>query len=178
MSDKPTNAGPGRRFAVAGLAAVVVLGVGGFLLLDGDAEDPAAGPGRHTDTAYETPTGEAVPLSTFVGRPIVLNFFASWCVPCAAELPDFEKVSRTYGDRVEFLSVAENDRPAEAAELIADTGVTYRWGLDPDGALFEEFGAAVMPTTVLLRADGAVAEVHAGILSEDELRDLVEAELL
>ncbi len=165
--------GRGRSLLIVALMAAVVVGVGGFLLLGGD--DPA--PGAHLDVPIELPDGDTTTLAELEGTPVVVNFFASWCAPCRAELPDFQQVSEELDGEVAFISVAELDRPEEAGQLIAETGVTYPWGLDDDSTLFEELGGDVMPTTVLLRADGSVAEVHGGVLTADSLTALIDREL-
>jgi hypothetical protein len=63
---------------------------------------------------------------------------------------------------------------AEGRKLVEKTGITYPVGLDPDGAMFTAFGGLGMPTTVLLRADGTIAEVHSGALTAEKLRAMID----
>jgi thiol-disulfide isomerase/thioredoxin len=108
--------------------------------------------------------GGRVRLADLRGRPVVLNFWASWCPPCLAEMPEFERVHRRLGDRVAFLGVNQRDQAQAAEQLARSTGVTYPLALDVAGRSFDAFGGLGMPTTVLIRADGTVADIFAGQL--------------
>jgi cytochrome c biogenesis protein CcmG, thiol:disulfide interchange protein DsbE len=114
--------------------------------------------------------GGRVRLADLRGRPAVVNFWASWCLPCVAEMPEFERVHRRLGDRVAFLGVNQRDQHQAAEGLARTTGVTYPLAVDPAGRSFDAFGGRGMPTTVFIRADGTVAEVFAGQLDEQLLR--------
>jgi cytochrome c biogenesis protein CcmG, thiol:disulfide interchange protein DsbE len=110
--------------------------------------------------------GGRVRLADLRGHSVVVNFWASWCPPCAAEMPDFERVHRRLAGRVAFLGINQRDQPQAAEQLASSTGVTYPLAVDPAGRSFDAFGGLGMPTTVLIRADGTVAEVFAGQLDE------------
>jgi thiol-disulfide isomerase/thioredoxin len=113
--------------------------------------------------------GGQVRLADLRGRPAVVNFWASWCPPCVAEMPDFQRVHRRLAGRVAFLGIDQRDHRQAAEELARTTGVTYPLAIDPAGRAFDAFGGRGMPTTVLIRADGTVAEVFAGPLDEQLL---------
>lgn len=118
-------------------------------------------------------------LSDFAGKPLVVNFWASWCPACVAEMPDFEEVHARLGDEVAFLGLNMQETDATAArDLVERTGITYPLGTDPDGAIFSLFGGIAMPTTVLIDEQGVVAATHPGALFADQLEALVRAELL
>ncbi len=119
--------------------------------------------------------GGRVRLAELRGRPVVLNFWASWCPPCLAEMPEFERVHRRLGGRVAFLGVNQRDQPRAAEELAGRTGVTYPLAVDVAGQAFDAFGGLGMPTTVLIGADGTVADVFAGQLDETLLRERIQA---
>ncbi len=109
--------------------------------------------------------------------PLVVNFFGSWCPPCVAEMPDFEAVSQALGDQVRFVGIAVNDRPADAARIVEQTGVSYTWARDNSGDISGAAGVFSMPSTMFLDADGEIVEFKAGPVDADELRDLIDENL-
>jgi cytochrome c biogenesis protein CcmG, thiol:disulfide interchange protein DsbE len=139
--------------------------------------DPDAGP-PVTDRTFETFEGETTSLREFRGEPLVVNFWASWCPPCVAEMPEFEQVHLTRGDEVRFVGLNTQDSLEQAELLIERTGVSYDLGLDPDGALFNDFEVIAMPSTYFVNAAGAVVARHAGILNAQQLGDLIDEHLV
>jgi peroxiredoxin len=121
--------------------------------------------------------GGQVRLADLQGRRVVLNFWASWCPPCAAEMPEFERVHRRLGDRVAFLGVNQRDQAQAAEQLARRSGVTYPLAVDTTGRAFDAFGGLGMPTTVLIRADGTVADIVAGQLDEPLLAERIRSAL-
>jgi cytochrome c biogenesis protein CcmG/thiol:disulfide interchange protein DsbE len=178
---------------VLATALAVAAASGVFLLLGGgDGGSSGASPGDRSSIelspAGELPgsTGEVVlaaldggadrHLSDYLGRkPVVLNFFASWCQPCLREMPTFEAEHQRLGDRVTFLGLAFQDRTDEAQAMVDRTGVTYPTFADPAGSALTYFGGVAMPTTVFIDASGEVTDVVSQDLSESELRDKVDA---
>ena len=165
--------GRGRRLVMIGLGAFIVVAAVAFVFI-GAGSDATGGEG-HLDIAFEVVDGEPARLSDYAGDALVVNFFASWCGPCRAEMPDFEEVHQQLGDDVRFIGLAFNDRPGDAVEIVRETGITYEWGIDTAGEIFEAYDGAVMPTTVFVRADGTIVEVHAGILTAGDLAERAEA---
>src|SRR3546814_6055154 len=92
-------------------------------------------------------------MSTLAGRPLLVNFFASTCVPCVTEMPAFEEVYQEVGEEVAFLGLAVADRTDDARDLVERTGVTYPTALDQQGEVHDALGGTMLPTTVLLDAD-------------------------
>lgn len=134
-------------------------------------------PSTGDDPSFTTFDGESVLLSSLAGRPLVVNFFASTCVPCIREMPAFEEVFQEVGAEVGFLGLAVQDRPEDALELVDETGVTYPTALDDDGSVINALGGTLLPTTALLDADGELVTTHLGALDADELRKLLADEL-
>lgn len=172
--------------AATALALAAALGM--VALLDGGGDDPAAGDddgaaGYELSPAGELPGsvadvrlaaldgGDDRALGELLGStPVVVNFFASWCVPCIDEMPAFEAVHRSLGDRVTFVGMANRDTAEQALATVATTGVTYPTYDDPDASALTYFGGLGMPTTVFIDASGEVVDVHSGPLTEAELR--------
>lgn len=145
-----------------------------------EAERLARGEGvadGSVDFSFENFEGEQITFSEFSDKPVVLNFFASWCATCIAELPDFETVSNQLDGEVEFLGLATNDRLDASIELLEATGVTFDVGQDPTGEIFNIFQGLGMPTTVFINADGTVADVHTGVLNVESLIEAVNENL-
>jgi thiol-disulfide isomerase/thioredoxin len=160
--------------SLAALLAVVVVG----WLVDGGAtsDDTPLVTG-----VYDTPDGGQLDLTSFRGEPLVVNFFASWCAPCRAELPEFARVSRDLDGTVRFVALNTRESAADvpaALELLAETGVTFPVGLGENGSLLETVGATVMPTTVFVDRDGRAVVVHQGQLDAASLTEIIEDELL
>jgi thiol-disulfide isomerase/thioredoxin len=174
------------RFPLRVLALSTVLALGAavaiYVVLD---DNPAAT--TTGDTVQLTPEegatfttfdGESVALSSLRGTPVLVNFFASTCVPCVTEMPALEEVHQQVGDQVSFLGLAaQGDRPEDALALVAQTGVTYRTARDTDASVMTALGGMVLPTTVLLDADGNTVAIHSGKLDADQLRALLADEL-
>lgn len=168
-----------RRLMWAGIGVAVVALVVGFVAFAPEPEDAAVA-GERASTGEPAPAVEMVDfdgvdmtLAEYAGTPVVLNFWATWCPFCIAEMPDFQTVSQdTLGD-VAFLGVNIQDDPGAAAQMATETGVTYRLTRDPQGVVYAAFGGIGMPTTVFVDADGIIREVITGQMSESELRSKI-----
>ena len=159
-------------FAV--VALVVVINPGG-----GGDDTPQAGDGLN-QFQFATADGETVTFATYEGQPLVVNYFAAWCGPCRAELPEFETVSQDVAaDGVVFVGISRDNDTGAWQGLIEDTGVTFDTMFEgADAGSFEYLDARGMPTTVFIRADGTVAEVFSGLLPEQTLRDKIDEHLM
>lgn len=156
---------------------LLILGVAFLLLAAACASTESVGTATGEDAA-ELQLIDQAALAEFEGTPVVVNFFASWCPSCVAELPDFQAVHEELGDEVTFLGVAQRDRPSDAIALIERSGVTYDIGNDPNGELFQQLNALAMPTTVFIGADGEVLRTFSGVLDTESLTDIINEELL
>jgi len=128
--------------------------------------------------SYETFDDETVEFADLPEGPVVLNFFASWCPSCIAELPDFETVSQNFGGDVTFLGLATQDRSDSSVELLERTGVTFATGKDQNGEIFSLFKGLAMPTTVFLDANHEVVRVHSGVFDVESLTETINDDLL
>jgi cytochrome c biogenesis protein CcmG/thiol:disulfide interchange protein DsbE len=114
--------------------------------------------------------GGVVRLADHRGTPVVLNFWASWCVPCRKEMPVLARVSDEFARQVAFLGVDHQDIRDDGLALLREAGVHYPSGFDPEGRTAASFGLRGMPTTVFIGANGEVLATSLGELTESELR--------
>ncbi len=119
--------------------------------------------------------GSPVDLASYRGAPTIVNFFASWCPNCRAELQAFGEVSRTAGSRVHFVGVDTNDSdPQLAAHLLAAAGDRYPVGTDPQGVVASSrYSIAFLPVTYFLDAKGDVVGESYGAQSRSRLEHWV-----
>ena len=127
-----------------------------------------------TGLAYELFEGGTRTLGHYRGRPLVVNFFAAWCPPCVAEMPEFQAVFEQLGGEVAFLGLSQDRTAEEALDLVARTGVGYDIGWDPDLEACSEVGGMAMPTTAFVTAEGELAEVYSGVLNEQALLEHID----
>lgn len=121
--------------------------------------------------------GGSIDYDSYSNRPLVINFFASWCPNCVAEMPAFERVHESAGGQVAFLGISQRDAPDASIALADQTGITYDTAIDRQGAFFDATGSLGMPTTIFVRPGGEIAEVWTGALDETSLRRLIEQHL-
>lgn len=136
--------------------------------------DPNAGLTRATDFAVYDADGNLVNLSDYFGKPIVLNFWASWCPPCKSEMPEFETVYKELGETVQFMMVDLVDGSRETTELgaahIEEQGYTFPVFYDSDQDAAKKYGITSIPTTVFINADGYIVTSARGAITELTLR--------
>ncbi len=115
--------------------------------------------------------GEDFRLADQKGKPVVINFFASWCVSCGKETPFIENAAREYGpDRVVFLGIAVDDTEKKAKQFMKKIGLTIPAGLDKTGEIKDAFGLYGMPTTYFIDKKGIVSYFHPGVVNEQLLK--------
>ena len=119
--------------------------------------------------------GEERTLNSFIGKPIVLNFWASWCPPCKGEFPDFQTAYEKYGSEVEFVMVNLTDGVRETKETAADyidsNGYTLPIYLDSNQSAADAYSIYSIPTTYFIDADGKIATSAQGAIDEETLEE-------
>ena len=149
--------------AYAALAAAA-LTAGAWFALPGAA--PAV-PASLWRQSYAAPNGERQALAQWRGRPLVVNFWASWCPPCREEMPDFDRLRRQYrAHGVEFVGIAL-DTPENVAAFLRHNPVSYPILLGDAGAhaLSRELGGMGLPHTLVLDRDGKITLNQRGRLA-------------
>lgn len=143
---------------------------------DSDAQDKEAFLAQ--DFSMEDAQGNTVKLSDFIGKPIVLNFWASWCPPCKSEMPDFETVYKELGEDVTFIMLNATDGSRETKEIaqnfIEEQGFSFPVFYDTSMEASYAYGVSSLPTTVFIDKDGYLITGAIGSLSEESLRGGIE----
>ena len=109
--------------------------------------------------------GTSVKLSSLSDKPIVLNFWASWCPPCKAEMPDFEAAYKKYGNEVNFVMVSVDDTFSEAADFMASSGYTFPAYYDVNGEGGYLYSITSIPRTYFINKDGYIAKFYTQAIS-------------
>ena len=110
------------------------------------------------------------------GRPVFLNFWASWCPPCRAEMPDISEAAAAHPE-VQFIGIAVSDDEAPAREYAAEVQVGYPLGFDATGVIEAHFPSPGLPATFLISGSGEIVRTYVGQMSPALIEELV-AELL
>ncbi len=125
--------------------------------------------------ALELYGGGELSVGPDLGKPVVLNFWASWCPPCREESPLLERAWRQYEDRgVLFVGVDTQDTEEDALAYIDEFGLTFPNGLDADGEITVAYGVVGLPVTFFIGGDGVVKRRWVGALTESQLLPWVE----
>ncbi len=133
-----------------------------------DAAQPAADASGGSDPA-------ALSLAALRGRPVVINFWASWCQPCRQEADVLERFAQEYGPRgVAFVGVNVWDSADKARAFLDEYGVTYLNGADSAGSAAVEYGLTGLPETYFIDRDGKMVRKFIGPVTERALRAAVE----
>lgn len=120
-------------------------------------------------TADLLPEGKQT-LSALAGRPVVLNFFATWCVPCKQELPAFEKLAQQHtGDGLSFLLVDVSEDPDDVAAFLDELKVTLPAVVDQTGEIVKTYRVRALPSTFFIGRDRTIKVAQLGALDENLL---------
>lgn len=148
----------------------------------GEPADPVpAEPAQRTVPALDftrpTHDGDTFTLSDYRGEVIVLNFWATWCIPCLAEMPDFVELQEELRDQgVQFVGVSQDDGGLDAIRPFAEElGINYPLVPDPELDISAQFGGVpVLPTTFILDREGSIRASAYGALDRAELLNLLD----
>ena len=101
-------------------------------------------------------------------KNLVVSFFATWCVPCAKEIPELIKMSKEFGDDFQFILVDVNEKRDLVKKHVAEKGITLQVILDKYGKVFESFSGVTLPLLVVIDKKGQITYHHTGYVKGDE----------
>ena len=151
---------------------------------DNTSAPPAGGrtgaPGNRNAAPDFTVTdvgGNRVSTADLSGKPVILNFWATWCPPCRSELPAFDKLYRQYGNEVSFMMIDLTDGYRETVEgvkkFMSENGYTFPVYYDTEGSAAEAYNVSSIPFTVAVGRNGNIVGTHLGAMSEAALEKLI-----
>ncbi|MEM7539520.1 MAG: redoxin domain-containing protein [Chloroflexota bacterium] len=152
--------GLGRGYTVASLEAIDNSGTG---LDDGDVAP---------NFRMQLDDGQYLDLSDLEGTPVVLNFWATWCGPCRAEMPDLVE-QYEHNDELVILAINTQEELKRVQPFVDEFQMSMPVVLDKDGEIKDMYGVRGMPTSVFIGKDGKISNIWAGILTKDLLAEML-----
>lgn len=153
---------------IAGLAVALQLttpsGSGGHATTAGSSFIPGGGTAPAFTLSDLEHTSARLTLAAFRGRPVIVNFWASWCTPCRKEMPLIEATYRHLSSRIAFVGIDSNDTRSAAVAFAHEVGVSYPLAYDPGGSVASGYGLLGLPTTVFVDANGRIVGRELGQL--------------
>ena len=159
------------------LAALLLAGCGKEAEAPADTtESPATGTYHSAPnfTVYDS-NNRQVKLTDFLGTPVVLNFWASWCGPCQSEMPEFQKAFETYGDSIQFLMVDVGEAMQDGQAFISSTNYTFPVFFDVRSEAATAYRVSAIPATYFISAEGQIIDSYVGAIPESVLLAGIEA---
>jgi cytochrome c biogenesis protein CcmG/thiol:disulfide interchange protein DsbE len=157
------------------IIGVVVVAVIVFVLFAGLGKDPAIidspliGKTAPPFALKAVGSGETIDLESLRGKPVILNFWATWCGPCYEEHPTLVANARNLPN-VQFVGVVFNDEENKIMRFLAERGTAYPTLLDANGKTAIAYGVGGVPETYFINPAGTIVAKYAGPLSTEELQ--------
>ncbi len=141
--------------------------------LIGDARGALLQPGDVAPDFRYTLGGAQLTLGALRGKKVLLNFWATWCGPCKAELPELNRVATRHSDTV-VVAVNRLETLEQVAAFASATPLGFTLVANPDGDIAERYAAKNIPTTYLIDPDGTIGAIHIGQLDGPAIDQLLE----
>jgi len=126
------------------------------------------------DFELERIDGGTLHLSDLRGKPVLINFWATWCAPCVLEMPNIQKYYEKYPGQFEVVAVNADETLWSVNKFVKDIGVTFPVVLDPGLKVQALYRPRGLPTSFLIDAEGRVRTQHVGLMSEKKLAEYLE----
>jgi cytochrome c biogenesis protein CcmG/thiol:disulfide interchange protein DsbE len=152
---------------VAALVAILFLGLGRD---PQHIESPLIGKPAPRFALRAVGSGQTIDISALRGRPVVLNFWATWCGPCWEEHPNLTAAAQETNGRVQFLGVVFQDEESKIQAFLTQRGSAYPTVIDEGGKTAIAYGVGGVPETFFLDANGTIVAKFDGPLAPDQLQ--------
>jgi thiol-disulfide isomerase/thioredoxin len=159
-----------------GAIVIGVLSYTGVIPLFRTPVDPNAPPLAKLESGTLAPeievedtAGQKVRLSDLRGKVVVMNFWATWCIPCVEEMPTFQKYQDKYPGFI-MIGIDEEEESDMVRDFVAEMGLTYRIWLDKNTVVAAKYTIMVLPTTYFIDEKGEIRFRHIGAMTEDQLK--------
>lgn len=149
------------------VAVLAIIGLFAYALAIRGRSQLMSGPAPNF--TLETFDGQSIELSALQGKPVILNFWASWCIECDKEMAFLEQASVAYQGEVVFLGIDYLDTEAKAREYLAQYDISYPNGADLGGRISNDFNIKGVPETFFIGKDGTIRGIKVGPIEEAEL---------
>lgn len=161
-------------FLLAGLALGILIAIfiffsGSTLNSDRKANYPPTVGSPAPEFNLEVINGEKMGLNDLLGKPVVLNFWATWCQPCRNEMPLFQRYAVKLIDQVHFIGINEQEAPGTVNQYLNEFGITFPILLDMTGDIAQTYYVRSFPSTFFIGSDGVLRAQHIGELDEKML---------
>ncbi len=141
-------------------------------------EDGTTESDKTADFTVQDWDGGQVCLSDYFGKPIVVNFWATWCGPCKSELPVFDNAYDAYRDEITFLMVNMTDNYSETVDgtkrFVEENGYSFPVYFDTSYEAYRAYGVTAIPMTLFIDADGKLINTEMGAMSEETFAEYLQ----
>ena len=127
-----------------------------------------------TDFTMTDKNGNTVKLSDYFGKPIVVNFWASWCSPCTSEMPHFEEAYKKYGEDIHFIMVNTGDSYEDAYKFASKNNYTFPVYHDTTFSGTYSYGVSSIPRTLFINSSGELVYSQIGMMSKTAILNNIE----
>lgn len=121
------------------------------------------------DFTGELIDGTSITLSELQGKPVIINFWATWCGPCVKEMPAFERLKDDFGDKIGIIAVNCGDDAGTVKDFVEENGYTFPVVLDEEYSISMLYPTNSIPYTVVVDAEGKVTHISTGALDADTM---------
>ena len=126
------------------------------------------------DFEYTMSDGTRHRLSDLRGKKVLLNFWATWCEPCRAEMPDLQHVLATYGDSVVVLGVNKLETAVVIPQFVSEVGVSFPLIVNTEGDISNRYGAKNIPSSFFINTDGTIGARRIGVMTYDFMKSQID----